>query len=217
MNWIRGTGVILLSIGMALPLMAQEAPPDGPPEPPGWGGPPDEPADRGGPPELGRGGPPEADRGGPPEADRGGPGRGGAGGEPAAGGPTMEIRRALGISDDEWQVLLPKILAVQAAQKDVEHSARGGRGPARGGPDRGGPDRGEAIQTVSTPLQVAQTALQSVLTHQQSATVAEYQSAMAAMRAARKKSAAALLKAQNELIPFLTVRQEAILMQFGIL
>jgi hypothetical protein len=222
MNWIRGLGVGLMVVGMALPILAQEQPPGGPIEPAGRGGPPDDPAGRGG---------PEADRGGP---DRGGPGRGGPQGEPA--GPLMEIRNALGAGDEEWNVLLPKIQAVQAAKKDVEHAARGGRGPGRGGPDRGGPDRGgpdrggpdgggadrgnagsdAASVATPTPLQAAQSTLQTVLANSD-ATVEEYKSAMAALRAARRKSADNLTKAQNELIRLLTVRQEAVLLQLGIL
>jgi hypothetical protein len=202
----------------------------GPPEAdfgePDWASSPDAPAGRGEPPEVdlggpGRGGPPDdpAGRGGPPEAGRGGgagPGRGSRGGEPPPGGPIMEIRSALGVSDEEWTVLLPRIQAVQAAQKEVEHAGRGGRGPGRGGPDPNGPDRGATIQNVPTPVQEAQTTLQRALARQNT-TVSEYLSAMAAMRSARQKSADALLKAQNELIPLLTVRQEAILMQFGFL
>ena len=201
MSWIRRTSLILLAVGMALPLVSKGAPQGGPPEPPDRGGPPDDPAGRGG-----------------PEADRGG--RGPAG-EPTGAGPLLEIRKALVVSDDEWKVLLPKIQAVQTAQKEVEHGARGGRGPARGGPDRGapdreGPDHGAASVPATTPLQVAQTGLQNALAKQET-TVAEYQSAMAAVRTARQKAAEALTKAQNVLIPLLTVRQEAVLVQLGIL
>ena len=59
MNWIRGLGVGLLAIGMTLPLLAQEGPGGGPPEPAGRGGPPEgagrgDPAGRGEPLEAGR-------------------------------------------------------------------------------------------------------------------------------------------------------------------
>ena len=120
---------------------------------------------------------------------------------------------------------MPKILAVQAAKEDVERASRG-RGPGRGGPDRGGPDRGgpdrggpnddAASSEALTPLQVAQSNLQSVLA-KSDATVEEYKAALAGVRAARRKSAEALTRAQNELISLLTVRQEAVLMQMGVL
>ena len=50
------------------------------------------------------------------------------------------------MTDEEWGVILPRIMAVQAAQQDVERARRGG-GPARGGrgpapppPDGRGPE-----------------------------------------------------------------------------
>ena len=67
-----------------------------------------------------------------------------------------------------------------------------------------------------TTLQAAQSTLQIVLT-KSDATVEEYKTAMAALRTARRKSAEDLTKAQNELIRLLTVRQEAVLLQLGIL
>jgi hypothetical protein len=219
MKWIRGLGVGLLAVAIALPILAQEGPAGGPPETAGRDGPPDEPADRGGPPQepAGRGG---------PEAARGGPDRGGPPGEIPGAGPLREIRSALGVGDDEWNVLLPKILAVQTAKKEVEQAARNGRGPARGAPargapdrgeaDRGGPDRNSANPVTPTPLQEAQTTLQSVLA-KSDASVDEYKAALAAVRAARRKSTETLAKAQNELIRLLTVRQEAVLLQLGVL
>lgn len=144
-----------------------------------------------------------------------GGGRGGRGGGPGGGADwrqQMEQRQkeALGVTDDEWKVLQPKIekvrtLAMQA-RAGVFMGGRGGRGGGQGGGDAA------ATSDAEKKAQALNTALENKDTKPE-----EIAAKLKELRAARKKAAEELAKAQAELRELLTPRQEAYLVLRGTL
>ena len=132
------------------------------------------------------------------------------------------LKTSLKVSDDEWAVLQPLIEKVQAKQREGfgGRGFGGGRGPGgdrggaaggggnagTGGGDRGG-DRGGSPES-----QALRTALENESTQPE-----ELKSKLAAVRDARKRSAAELASAREDLRKVVTVRQEAVLVSMGIL
>ena len=142
----------------------------------------------------------------------GGGGRGGRGGgnfDPNVMRQRMadQMKTALGCTDEEWTALAPKIEEVQTLQQ----ATRGG-GFGRGG--RGGP--GGAAQTPTTDVGKAQAALRTVLDNKD-AKPEEIKAALQGLRDARTKAKATLEAAQKKLKEILTVRQEAALVEMGML
>lgn len=119
------------------------------------------------------------------------------------------LKQALGSSDDEWNVLDPKIQKVQGLQR--ASSTRGGmfRGGRRGG-------GGNSADASPSPVQQALQSLQQTLGNKD-APQQEIQAKLTALRQARAAARADLAKAQDELRDVLTPRQEAVLVEFGIL
>lgn len=117
------------------------------------------------------------------------------------------MKEQLGATDEEWTVLRPQIEKVQTAQR----SARGGAfGMGRGG--RGGdrPAEGEnAVQTASRELRSA--------LENRNTSAEELTRRLTALREARAKAQAELVAAQKGLKELLTARQEAVLVQNGML
>jgi hypothetical protein len=120
------------------------------------------------------------------------------------------LKEQLGVSDDEWKALQPKVEKVMDAQRD----AMGGRGMGRGGRRGGDPNASPTAPT--TPVQEKARELQSVLDNKD-AKPEEIKSALSAYRDARTKARADLSKAQDELRELLTNRQESVLVMMGML
>jgi hypothetical protein len=159
------------------------------------------------------------DAGGPPARPRF---------DPAEMRKAMEERMKtnLGVTDDEWKVLQPKIEAVtKIRQETMMGGMRGmfGRGPRPGQPGGPGGDRpaGEAPkpaadQPPQSEMAKASDALGKVLENKE-AKPEEIKTALQALRDARVATKAKLEKAQKELKEIVTVKQEAQLVMMGML
>jgi hypothetical protein len=147
----------------------------------------------------------------------GGGGGGGMFGDPAAMAQQQAtaMRPDLSVTnDDEWAVILPRLVKVVQLQAEVRmagivnlmRSRMGGRGGGGGGRGMaafmGEPDPASAALT---------TALDG------NAPIAEVKAAMAKVREARSKKLAEMTKAQEALKTVISVRQEAVLLNNGIL
>ena len=148
-------------------------------------------------------------------------GRGGPGGrgnfDPAAFRAEMEkrMKESLGVTDDEWKVLQPKIEKVQTLQRE----SRGGMGGGRTGRgNRGGnqPADAGAAPAAQSDVQKAMAELTKLLENKDSK-AEDVKAALAALRDARAKADADLEKAQKDLKDVLTVKQEAQLVADGVL
>jgi len=128
----------------------------------------------------------------------------------------------LGATDDEWKLLQPQIEKVQTLQRTAaprngrsllfsdgngDNGGRGGRG-GRGAqqPDNTPPS---AVEERSKELTAA---IQNKDTKPE-----EYKAKLAAFREARNQAKADLTKAQESLREVVTVRQEAVLVELGLL
>ena len=119
-----------------------------------------------------------------------------------------ELREEMGASTDEWKVIQPLLRAVSDKQTEVRVARMSGMGGRRGGGRRGGGMFGE-------PMAEAQS-LQKVLENKD-AKAADIKKALDAYRAAVKKLAGELDKAQDALSKVLTQRQVAMLVLRGTL
>lgn len=168
---------------------------------------------------TGRGG---GERGGRGEG-RGGPG-GGGNFDPAEMRKRMEerMRENLGASEDEWKVIQPKLEKVMQARMNTMgfggfgRGMGGGRGPGGGGPGgegRGGDAGGERPQSETAKAsEDLRKALEDKTTGND-----VIKAKVEALRAAREKAKAEVVKAQKELKEILTVRQEAQMIAMGML
>ena len=148
-------------------------------------------------------------------AGGGGGNNGGGGGrqfDPAQFRQRMidNIKEKLGVTDEEIKALQPKIEKVMTAQRDAR--AGGGFG---GGRNRGG-NAPAADAAPLSPAAEAAKALQTVLDNKD-AKPEEIKAKLTALRDARAKAAEDLKKARAELTELLTQRQEAVLVEMGIL
>ena len=138
----------------------------------------------------------------------GGRGRGGQGGNFQDFMQRMNdrLKESLKVTDEEWAVLKPLIEKVQTAQREAGAGRGfGGRGP---GGDNNTPDtRPGAAESAAL-----RTALES-----DSTSADDLKAKLAAVRAVRKKGAADLAVAREELKKVVTVRQEAVLVSMGML
>jgi hypothetical protein len=152
------------------------------------------------------------------------------------------LKTMLKASDDEWAVIQPLLEKVQTALRATQ-PGRGGFGGRRGGgfgggpggggqggngggpgggatagggngggPGGGGPGGNRPGRVSSPEADALQAALAS-----DSTTPAEIQAKLQALRDARKKAAADLEQARQDLQKVLTLRQEATLVEMGIL
>jgi hypothetical protein len=128
------------------------------------------------------------------------------------------MKTALGCTDEEWTALAPKVEKVQTLSRDLRGGAFGGMmGGGRGGRGgRGGDANAPAGPTPTTDVGKATAALTTVLANKDAAP-GDIKAALQALRDAKVKAKAALEAAQKELKEVLTVRQEAILVQQGLL
>jgi hypothetical protein len=124
------------------------------------------------------------------------------------------IKQQLGVTDDEWTVLQPKLEKVMTLSRELRPSPFGGgrqRGPRA---DRGG-ENAAPVQPTGDLAEKA-TALRTALDNKDS-DPKDIAQKLAALRDARERVKADLIKAQGELKDLLTPRQEARLVLMGLL
>ena len=119
----------------------------------------------------------------------------------------MRVKETLGVSDEEWQVLKPKVEKVRVAQMNIQR---------RGGGMRMGQRSEGNIDAGISPLDKAYRDLQAVLGNKD-ASAKDIATKLAALREARKKSEDELAEAKKQLKELLTQRQEAQLVLMGLL
>jgi len=147
--------------------------------------------------------------------------------DPAQARERMEARmkEQLGVSDDEWKVLQPKVEKVMTAQRDARAGGGGfggggrrGGGGANGGGAAGGAGGGGggAANQPESAVAKAQTDLRTTLENQ-NASAQDINAKLTALRAARAKAKGELESAQKELKEVLTARQEAVFVSMGML
>jgi hypothetical protein len=133
------------------------------------------------------------------------------------------MKTTLGVTDEEWKVLQPKIEEIQTLARQVQGGGMGGMGGAIGGMfggRRGGAAAGDANAPAAAPqpdpnrpqsdIQKKMTALQTVLANKE-AKPEEITAALAAVREARVAAQAKLDAAETALRKIVTVRQEGLL------
>ena len=169
------------------------------------------------------------------------PAPGGPGGGPGGGQGGFQqrmndrLKALLKASDDEWAVIQPLLEKVQTAQRATMQGRLGGFGGGRrgggggqgggnnpstapagggggGGGGQGGPGGGRFGRVSSPEADALQAALASDSTPD-----SEIQTKLQALRDARKKAQANLEAARQDLEKVLTLRQEATLVQMGLL
>jgi hypothetical protein len=138
------------------------------------------------------------------------------------------MKTTLGVTDEEWKVLQPKIDAVQTAARDLRSGAMGAMGGMGGmfGGRRGGAPAADANAPAAAPqpdpnrpqsdIQKKMTALQTVLANKD-AKPDEIKTALAAVREARATAQTKLDTAEKELRAIVTVRQEGLLFTMNVL
>jgi peptidoglycan hydrolase CwlO-like protein len=162
--------------------------------------------------------------GGQGQGQNGG-GGGGQGGQNGRGGNPQQwrqrmmdnLKEQLGATDDEFTALQPKIEKVMQMQRDLGAGRMQmfrGRNGGNGGPP-GGNFGGNNNQDPS-PLQQATTDLQTTLDNKD-AKPEDIKTKLDAFRDAKSKVKDELTAAQKELKDLLTQRQEAVLVEMGIL
>jgi hypothetical protein len=125
------------------------------------------------------------------------------------------IKDQLNVTDDEWQVLQPKIEKVMTSQRDL----RAGMGMFRrqgGGGGAGGGGGGGFGATDDSPVAKATQDLRDTLDNKDS-TADTITQKLTALRDARTKAQTDLAAAQKDLKDVLTQRQEASLVMMGML
>ncbi len=136
------------------------------------------------------------------------------------------LKAELKATDEEWAVIQPLLEKVQTKMREANprgfgFGGRGGNRPGGGpggnpgGPGAGGPpppDNRGGNRNGSPETEALRNALAS-----DSSAPADIQTKLAALRAARKKSAGELEQARQDLVKVLTQRQEATLVLMGIL
>ena len=150
--------------------------------------------------------------------NRGNRGGGGPGGgfDPAQFRQRMldNVKEQLAASDDEWKVIEPKLTKVYEVQRDSRGGSMfGGFRRSRGGDNSGGTS---SADTTRSPVQQASHDLQTVL-DKKDATAEEINAKLTAYREAREKAKQSLASAQKDLKDVLTQRQEAVLVNMGML
>jgi hypothetical protein len=127
------------------------------------------------------------------------------------------LKDRLGATDDEFAAIQPKLEKVMQLNRDV--SGGGMRGMFGGGRrNRGGENGGTptAAATEQSAVQKASADLQTTLDNKD-ATPADIKTKLDAFRAAKAQAKDDLAAAQKDLQSLLTQRQEAILVQMGML
>lgn len=170
------------------------------------------------------------------------PPQGGRGGQRGAFDPQQmrqmmeqRMKEQLGCTDQEWQVLGPRLTKVMNLSRQTQTGpgmgrmfmgGRRGQGGPQGGPPQGGAQdgaranrrgaRGPFGQQEETAVSKASDALQTTLENA-SASPEEIKGKLTELRAAKEKARAELATAQKELREVLSLRQEAQLVLMGML
>jgi len=127
------------------------------------------------------------------------------------------IKERLGATDDEWKVISPKVEKVMTAQRDARGGGGGGFGGfGGGGGRRGGGGGGGADQQPTTETGKASAELRTALENKDTP-ADDIAKKLAAYREARDKGRAQLQASQKELKEILTQRQEAVMVNMGML
>ncbi len=122
------------------------------------------------------------------------------------------LKTSLKVTDEEWTVLKPLVEKVQTAQRDAGAGRGfGGRGGGPGGNNNGGD------QPADTRPGAAESAALRTAVESDSTSADDLKAKLTAVREVRKKGAASLAVAREELKKVVTVRQEAVLVSMGIL
>jgi hypothetical protein len=126
------------------------------------------------------------------------------------------LKTDLGATDDEMAALGPKIQKVMDLERDSRggRGFRGGRGGGPGGPS--GTGTPPPVDPNASPVQKASAELRTVLENKD-AKPDEIKAKLDALRAARADAKTQLAAAQQELRGLLTQRQEAVLVESGML
>ena len=131
------------------------------------------------------------------------------------------MKTQLKVSDEEWGVIQPLIEKVMSKQRDAGGSRFGG-GPSRGpgGSPGGGTPPAPGGSSDSNRSERAGTAEREALRaalENESTSPETLKAKLAAVREIRAKATAELAAAREDLKKVLTVRQEALLVSYGIL
>ncbi len=143
-----------------------------------------------------------------------------------------QMKQDLGVNDDEWKVLQPRIEKVQTLSMQSRGGGmrgmfgrRGGRPGEGPGGDRPKGDRPEGDRPKTdrprddrpqSEVETKSNALRDVLENKE-AKPEEIKAALTALREARAKARQELETAQKELREVVTVRQEAVFVTMGLL
>jgi hypothetical protein len=126
----------------------------------------------------------------------------------------QRLKEQLGVSDEEFKALQPKIETVGQLQREL--NARGGMmGGRRGRGGQAGPG-GPNANAPTGPVATAREDLRKTLDNK-SASADEIKAKLTALRDAETKAQGDLDKARQELKDLLTQRQEAVLVMDGVL
>jgi hypothetical protein len=113
------------------------------------------------------------------------------------------IKEQMGVNEEQWKALAPKVEKVMTLQRDLRGGGMGGRG-------------GEAANPPESKVAAAQHELRAALENADTP-AAEIAQKLAAYREARDKARAELQAAQKDLKQGCTPRQEAVLVVNGLL
>jgi len=138
---------------------------------------------------------------------------------------SQRLKQQLGASDQEWQVMGPRVLKVMELNRQSSGMGgmarmfmrgrpgqRGGQGPGQGDRQRPQRPQGRELSAVEKAADQLQTTLEN-----ESASPEEIKKQLTTLRAEREKAKQELAKAQLELRQICTLRQEAQLVLMGML
>ena len=180
-------------------------------------------------PVLGQNNPGGGGGGGGGGMNNGGGGGGGGGRQQFMQRMMDNLKEQLGASDDEFAAMQPKIEKVFQLQRETQGNGmralfgnrggngggRGGRGGNNGGGNGGGPG-GPGGDQPATPMSTATAALKDTLDNKD-AKPDDIKAKLDAFRAAKAQTKDEMTKAQEDLKSVLTQRQEAVLVELGLL
>jgi len=127
------------------------------------------------------------------------------------------LKTSLKASDEEWAVIEPLLEKVEAKQREAMSGRFGALGGRRGGGRPGGDQPGPERPDRPTPPSSPETEALKTLLASDSTAADDIKAKLEALRTARKKAAADLDQAREDLRKVLTLRQEATLVMIGIL
>jgi hypothetical protein len=148
-------------------------------------------------------------------APRRGGGAGGPGGNPAENRQRAagRMREALGVSEEQWKVMGPKIERIESLRRDAGEAMMPGRmGPRRDGQQPASAPAGEKLSDAQQKAE----ALRELLS-KTDASDTQVKDAVKALRDARKQARKELGTARKDLLKSVDQKQEARLVLWGVL